>query len=199
MRTPILNTSPGVGANVKWVNENGIIEGTFRGFTGPNLELVVLVASGSQMIAPAKEVFTASVLYPIDSLHAVCCLSLISPFLSPFQRQRIAYQFGTDEKGEYAKARVLSLRQTIDAMPKANEQDAKGMEAIANLHYSRGPSNYYITAKDIQGTGADQAFGLVTHSGGNSELRHINIRELAKYHGAELNIDWAPKTLSLCI
>lgn len=45
-----------VGDKVVWRNEFGTIKGIFRGFTDDN-QKVVIVANGSQMCAPASEVF----------------------------------------------------------------------------------------------------------------------------------------------
>ena len=54
---PIEPKSFSVGDTVEWINDNGTVQGIFRGFDGADNENTVLVSNGSQMIAPTSEVF----------------------------------------------------------------------------------------------------------------------------------------------
>jgi hypothetical protein len=115
----------------------------------------------------------------------------IREFISPSQLSVM----GTNcrgEDGEWFKAKLVELAETITTMPKTYEQDDKGDDAIAYLHYFRGVADWYITEKDMDG-GVFQAFGLAhIHE---TELGYISIAELVK-HGVELDLYFTPKTLA---
>ena len=88
---------------------------------------------------------------------------------------------------------INELYQTITTMPKTYEQDGKGNEAVAYLHYFKGNSDWWITEKDM-GTEQQQAFGLASINGYEPELGYISIEEL-KSVNAELDFYWTPKTI----
>lgn len=115
----------------------------------------------------------------------------IREFISPSQLSVM----GTNcrgEEGEWFKAKLVELAETINTMPHTYQQDGKGDEAIAYLHYFRGVADWYITEKDMDG-GVLQAFGLAHIQ--ETELGYISIAELVKY-GAELDLHFTPKTLA---
>lgn len=88
---------------------------------------------------------------------------------------------------------INELYQTITTMPKTYEQDGKGNEAVAYLHYFKGGNDWWITEKDM-GTEQLQAFGLASMNGYEPELGYISIEEL-KSVNAELDFYWEPKTV----
>jgi hypothetical protein len=102
------------------------------------------------------------------------------------------------EEGEHFAEKVLEYHQRIESMPKTYEQDGKGDQAIAYLHYFIGGANWYITEKDME-DGVSQAFGLANLSGDatgiGAELGYISITELRQVN-AELDLYFEPKTLA---
>lgn len=101
---------------------------------------------------------------------------------------------GRDGKAELTPV-LERLAATIAAMPQTYEQDGKGDEAVAHLHYFFGGCDWWITEKDVEG-GVDQAYGLVD-LGHGPELGYISIRELCHDVHPMMNVDfyWTPKTI----
>jgi len=94
--------------------------------------------------------------------------------------------------------KLLELYILILTMPKTYEQDGKGDEAIAYLHYFKGGSDWFITEKDINTDkeGQVQAFGYTILNGDKemAEMGYISIKELIE-NNVELDLYWTPKTL----
>lgn len=116
----------------------------------------------------------------------------ISPFIGP--RQSAALIRGRNgEEWPFFQAKIAEIAATIASMPKTYEQDGKGDDAVAFLHYFFGSWDWYITEKDMLGNGTAQAFGLV--KGFASELGYISIGEITDA-GAELDLHWTPCPLA---
>ncbi len=98
------------------------------------------------------------------------------------------------EEWQFFADKMKELAGTIATMPKTYDQDGKGDEAVAHLHYFRGAGDWYITEKDMEGTGTEQAFGLADLYGDGGELGYISIYELTEA-GVELDFHFNPKTL----
>lgn len=106
------------------------------------------------------------------------------------------------EEGQFFLDKMKEYGERIESMPKTYEQDGKGDEAIAYLHYFIGGCDWYITEKD-KGSPDDekpgqqsQAFGMVRlHPGNEWELGYISIEEVTSY-GAELDLHFTPCTLA---
>lgn len=66
-------------------------------------------------------------------------------------------------------------------MPKTYEQDGKGDQATAHLHYFLNGSDWYITEKDMDG-GIQQAYGYAILNGDDecAEVGYISIEELTR-------------------
>jgi len=98
------------------------------------------------------------------------------------------------EAGPHFRGKLLELAATIMNMPRTYEQDGKGDEAVAHLHYFKGSGDWYITEKDVDtdGAGQIQAFGLVKLW--ETELGYISIAELIQ-NGVELDLHFTPTTL----
>ena len=105
-------------------------------------------------------------------------------------------QFEVMSSSSEFDALIEAAATTIAAMPVSYEQDGKGEEATAFLHYFNAGSDWYISEKDADG-GVDQAFGLAILNGDtdNAELGYISIRELVA-NGVELDLHFSPATLS---
>lgn len=98
------------------------------------------------------------------------------------------------EEWQFFADKMKELAGVIATMPKTYDQDGKGDEAVAHLHYFRGAGDWYITEKDMEGHGTEQAFGLADLYGDGGELGYISIIELAEA-GVELDFHFKPKTI----
>ena len=122
-------------------------------------------------------------------------LESIKSFIGRSQYRTISKAMRGEEKEFFIdKARVLAG--IIDGMAKTYDQDGKGLEATAFLHYFQGSSDWYITEKDTQG-GTTQAFGYAKMSQGG-EMGYISIDELTK-NDIELDLHFDPQTLSAAV
>ncbi len=100
------------------------------------------------------------------------------------------------EEGSWFRDKFVSLAEEIKAMPKTYEQDGKGDQAVAHLHYFKGDADWFITEKDMEPEQI-QAFGLADLGFGMPELGYISIVELQE-NNVELDLHWTPKTLESC-
>jgi len=137
----------------------------------------------------------AEALEQANALYAA--MPIIRKFVSESQIQAMA-EGANGEEREFFIEKMLNIAATFRTMPKTYEQDGKGDNAVAHLHYFRGGMDWYITEKD-KGDGPDdarqiQAFGL-SDLGYGGELGYISIEELIE-NGIELDLFWTPKTLA---
>lgn len=109
---------------------------------------------------------------------------LLKKFLSPTQFLAV----GFDE----LQPLFLELQKTIEDMPKTYEQDGKGDEAVAHLHYFIGDADFYIFEKDVCDE-QNQAFGFVCM--GHPELGYISIQEITQA-GVEIDLHYKKQTLA---
>jgi hypothetical protein len=98
------------------------------------------------------------------------------------------------DEWQFFADKMKELAGVIATMPKTYDQDGRGDEAVAHLHYFRGSADWYITEKDMEGHGTEQAFGLADLYGDGGELGYISIIELAEA-GVELDFHFNPKTI----
>lgn len=117
---------------------------------------------------------------------------IIRPFVSRAQLSALADGCRSQEK-DFFFDKFQEYAERIGTMPKSYEQDGKGDEAVAFLHYFRGGSDFYITEKDAE-PGQNQAFGLAILNEGEPELGYISIAELVASH-VELDLHFEPRTL----
>ena len=95
------------------------------------------------------------------------------------------------EEGEFFAEKIQQLEHTINTMPKTYEQDGKGDDAVAYLHYFIGGADWYITEKDMEEE-QHQAFGLASIQ--CVELGYISIVELLA-NNVELDLHFEPTTI----
>jgi hypothetical protein len=151
----------------------------------------------SQTITPnrvrdaAIQIISTNAINTTLKMQAALAAPTISPFLSHVQLSVMANACRGEEK-EFFMQKFIDLAAQINDMPKTYEQDGKGDEAIAHLHYFSGSSDWYITEKDMDG-GIQQAFGYAILNGDDecAEVGYISIKELVK-HGVELDLYFAP-------
>ncbi|WP_112077205.1 hypothetical protein [Haemophilus influenzae] len=117
---------------------------------------------------------------------------LTAGFISPQQAKCIKSLLNSEEQDFFIEAvdRIYSIMQV---MPKILEQDGKGDNAIAYLHYFTANTDFYITEKDIEDE-ITQAFGLVSFVSDYPEIGYISIEEVIKAE-AEIDLHFEPKTL----
>ena len=98
----------------------------------------------------------------------------------------------SEEKAFFIEA-VDFIYSICNVMPKMLEQDEKGDNAIAYLHYFTANSDFYITEKEVS-KGIARAFGLASLSSYDYELGYFSIAELVQ-SGAEIDLHFTPKKL----
>jgi hypothetical protein len=132
---------------------------------------------------------------PPPSLRArgADALTAIAAFM-PYSQRRTIASLMKGEEGDFFANKMIEMRGVVEQMPVTYEQDGKGDQATAYLHYFRGGADWYITEKDKNG-GVRQAFGLADLYGDGGELGYISISELTQAE-VELDLHFTPKTLA---
>ena len=130
----------------------------------------------------------------------------LSAFIGTDQLKTMV-ELSLGEEGEHYTDKLKEYAERVEAMPRVYEQDGKGMEAIAYLHYFTGGCDWWITEADTEEPMIGfsdtpqpnrrlseqlQTFGLADM--GEPELGYISIKEIIE-NGAELDLYWEPKTL----
>src|ERR1017187_8421416 len=97
-------------------------------------------------------------------MDAVNALKVLRGFIGPFQLHTVGHGCRGEEK-QFFFDKLVELAHTVATMPQTYEQDGKGENAVAYLHYfAGGQANWWITEKD-KGAGEEPpeqhpAFGL---------------------------------------
>lgn len=125
-------------------------------------------------------------------MELVSAVKSLGAFISGGQLKTLADGTRSEERA-FFEEKLLEMAERVRTMPKTYEQDGKGPEAIAYLHYFHGDMDWYITERDMEDR-QYQAFGLVD-LGYGSELGYVSIEEL-KANNIELDLHWEPKTLA---
>jgi len=135
-------------------------------------------------------------------------LVTLRPFLSESQLGAILEGLAGEESA-YFEGKIAEIASRIADMPATYQQDGKGDDAVAYLHYFIGGQDYWITEKDMDGDGTLQAYGLASHGYG-AEMGYISIAYLAGHHDefdpeclpdaenfpcVELDLEFEPQTL----
>ena len=122
---------------------------------------------------------------------------VLRSFIGPVQLEILGDACRGEER-EFFKAKLLELAEIVEHMPKSYEQESKGDQAVAHLHYFTGAWDWYITERDAgsdddgQDACETQVFGLVC--GFEEEIGYISLEEITRA-GAELDLYFKPKTL----
>ena len=124
-------------------------------------------------------------------LDAIRAIKSMKGFIAAPQLEAISSGCRSEEK-QWFFNKVVEMAKVIETMPKTYEQDGKGEDAIAFLHYFIGSCDWYITEKDSNDE-QHQAFGLA-NLGYGSELGYIPITELME-NKVELDMFYLPTTL----
>ena len=105
------------------------------------------------------------------------------------------------EEGDWFRAKIGELFDTVRTMPKSYETDGQGMRAIAHLRYfAGGHAAWLITERDAglpdDSTPGEQlqAFGHADLFGDGGELGYISIAEIIA-EGGELDLHFTPQPL----
>jgi hypothetical protein len=123
---------------------------------------------------------------------AIQALQILRGYIGHEQLQAI----GEACRGEERQAmfdKLIEYEARVLDMPKTYEQENKGDDAIAYLHYFKGGMDWYITEKDME-PGQLQAFGLADLGMGSPEIGYISIAELVE-HDVELDLHFVPQTI----
>lgn len=128
-------------------------------------------------------------------IQAALAVPITRPFISRAQFSVMEDACRGEEK-EFFMQKFIDLAQLINTMPKTYEQDGKGDQATAHLHYFLNSSDWYITEKDMGG-GIQQAFGYAVLNGDDecAEIGYISIAELIQF-GAVLDLHFTPCSLA---
>ena len=127
--------------------------------------------------------------------EAIKAISTLRPFIGEDQLS-VMIQGCKGEEQQFFIDKIVEMAAVVQSMPKTYEQDGKGEQAVAYLHYFTGGCDWYITEKDVETEdepGQFQAFGIA-NLGYGPELGYISIVELLENH-AELDLHFTPKTI----
>ncbi len=131
-----------------------------------------------------------------SKLEAIEAIKAVRDFMPRAELDVIARNCRGEEK-QFFFDKLVEMAERIKTMPRTYEQDGKGKQAIAYLHYFRGNADWYITELD-KGSDEDktqsQAFGQAD-LGYGAEMGYISIVELVGT-GVELDLHFTPKTLA---
>lgn len=122
------------------------------------------------------------------------CLKALLPFVSNQQMHLLRSGTHGEEKG-YFRKKIEEYAKRVSRMPATYEQDGKGDDATAYLHYFFRNWDWFITERDMLDEQA-QTFGwtMIDEDPENAELGYISINEITEV-GAELDLHWQPVTL----
>lgn len=128
-------------------------------------------------------------------MQAALAVPTVRPFLSRVQLA-VMSEAARGEEGPFFLQKFIDLAQQIATMPKTYEQDGKGDQATAHLHYFVGGCDWFITEKDMD-DGIQQAYGYAIINGDDemAECGYISIEEITRC-GAELDLHFTPCTLA---
>lgn len=128
----------------------------------------------------------------VSELMGRAALAEISAFMPRAQRKAIESGM-RGEEAQYFFDKMWELRELIANMPKLYEQDGKGGQAVAYLHYFQGGADWYITERDFDLEEQQQAYGQAD-LGHGPEMGYVSIEELTQ-NGVELDLHFKPTTL----
>ncbi|MCU7801034.1 MAG: hypothetical protein KZQ70_13080 [gamma proteobacterium symbiont of Lucinoma myriamae] len=122
-------------------------------------------------------------------LDAIEAIKSIKGFVCSSQLNAIGHACRGEEK-QFFFDKMVEVFETVKGMPVTYEQDGKGENAIAYLHYFKGNYDAYITEKDIEDEQL-QARGWSKFYGNNFEDGYISLVELIDSQ-IELDLHFTP-------
>jgi hypothetical protein len=125
-------------------------------------------------------------------------ISVLKSFMNFHQLEVFATLYHSIER-QFFIDKLNELVNTVNTMPKTYEQDGKGDEAVAYLHYFKNGSDWYITEKDMYGDDQQhQAFGFAILNGDieMAEKGYISIVELLE-NQVELDLYFTPTSIKV--
>lgn len=130
---------------------------------------------------------------PHDTQYQLRYLDKFVPYAEHLALSRYVQ---SSEEREFYRDKVAEVFNTINTMPVTYQQDGKGDDAIAYLHYFHPNGDWYITELDIE-DGISQCFGYACINGDldMAELGYISIAELTAIPSVELDLYWTPVPL----
>ena len=139
---------------------------------------------------------------PANRAQALAAMQTLRHFIGASQTACVMAAFRSEER-QFFYDKMVELAGIVSTMPQTYEQDGKGDETIAYLHYfAGGQANWWITERD-KGCPDDppemrgqqhQAFGLADLLG-EPELGYISIPEILAV-GGELDFHFKPRRLA---
>lgn len=117
-------------------------------------------------------------------------MNTLRQFINPSQMEAMKVGCRGEER-QFFLEKFAEMAERVTRMPKTYEQDGKGMEATAYLHYFKYSMDYYIVERDTSEE-QFQAFGVVV--GGAMEFGYVSIAELIN-NGVELDLHFEPTKL----
>jgi len=131
-------------------------------------------------------------------MDAIVAITLLKDFIGKSQLAAIKQGMVGEEK-QYFFDKMVEIACLVGVMDSTYDQNGKGDDAIAWLHYFKGGCDWWITEKDKgdpDTPGQHQAFGWADlNDPQNAELGYISINELLQC-GVELDMHWEPRPLS---
>lgn len=115
-------------------------------------------------------------------------------FISP-QQLHVLRDLCKGEEVEHFITKLQEISLLIQTMPTTHETSALGDDAMVQLHYFSGSSDWWIVERDVE-VEQLQAFGFICLGGDkqNAELGYIDLEEILNY-GVEIDLYWEPVTL----
>ncbi len=137
---------------------------------------ISLFNDGIKVALPAR--YSQPSVTQVSLTDGIAALQRIKAFMSPRQSNAVS-ELMHGEEGSFFIAKMIELDQRITDMPVTYEQNEVS-DPIAYLHYFMGGSDWYITEKDMEGKGTEQAYGFACLNGDmmNAEYGFISIDEL---------------------
>ncbi|MCK5663315.1 MAG: hypothetical protein KAI17_07500 [Thiotrichaceae bacterium] len=140
---------------------------------------------------PAPEAVVIDEEKNFSIIEALKISKSLQGFFSKSQLKAIVENCRGEEK-QFFYDKMKEMSGIIKKMPKTYDQEEKGDDAIAYLHYFKGSYDFYITEKDMEEI-QYQAFGLAVMA--EAELGYISIVELIE-NDFEIDLFFIPQSIS---
>lgn len=161
---------------------------------------VSLFNDGIKVSLPAKAI--GSSVTRASLAEGMSALQRIRAYMSPRQSDAVL-ELMRGEEGMFFIDKMIELDRCIADMPVTYGQSEES-DPVAYLHYFIGGSDWYITEKDMEGKGTEQAYGFACLNGDmmNAEYGFISIDELSSlvirgFMTVDLDFHFEPTPMSV--